>query len=402
VSRVLVLDGHTNQALACVRSLGRAGHTVLVASSWRWPLAAWSRYCAGRVRLAGPPLEAHSNLRRWVQSRGVEIILPLTERSCLLCNMERVEWESTGAVVGCGPPEMLAQAFDKQQTLRLALASNVRIPTTQFPASIAECHRAGEAVGFPSVIKARFSNAWNVDRRAFWQDLGCAYARNTGELEQAVRVRVQGESWPIVQSYVPGQGRAVSVLCDRGRLVAAFAHERLRDVRPTGSGSSLRRSIALDNRLREPTMRLLTAFAWHGPAMVEFRDDGVGEPFLMEINGRFWGSLQLGVDAGVDFPRLWVSILAGEHPAPVERYREGVTLRWLWGDVKRVLNIAAGPPSGYSGGFPTLRQGVAEVFGGQPTATKLEAWRPDDRWPAVGELAQGVRELLAQVVRGDS
>jgi len=32
---VLVLDGQTNQALACVRSLGRAGYDVLVASDRR-------------------------------------------------------------------------------------------------------------------------------------------------------------------------------------------------------------------------------------------------------------------------------------------------------------------------------------------------------------------------------
>ena len=40
--RVLVLDAHTNQALACVRSLGRAGHEVFVASHRALPLAAWS------------------------------------------------------------------------------------------------------------------------------------------------------------------------------------------------------------------------------------------------------------------------------------------------------------------------------------------------------------------------
>ena len=39
--------------------------------------------------------------------------------------------------------------------------------------------------------------------------------------------------------------------------------------------------------------------------MVEFKldaRDGVAK--LMEINGRFWGSLQLAVDAGVDFPAI--------------------------------------------------------------------------------------------------
>ena len=40
--------------------------------------------------------------------------------------------------------------------------------------------------------------------------------------------------------------------------------------------------------------------------MVEFKhDERDGVPKLMEINGRFWGSLQLAIDAGVDFPRCW-------------------------------------------------------------------------------------------------
>ena len=108
--------------------------------------------------------------------------------------------------------------------------------------------------------------------------------------------------------------------------------------------------------------------------MIEYRDDGGDTPCLMEINGRFWGSLQLGVDAGIDFP-----------------------LRWVWGDVKRILYIAAGRPRGYSGPFPTLREGIAEVFGPQPDSTSLETWRPGDRWPAVGEVAQGLRELVAKV-----
>ena len=42
---VLVTDGHTNPALACVRSLGRAGFNIYVASHYRRrPLAAWSRH----------------------------------------------------------------------------------------------------------------------------------------------------------------------------------------------------------------------------------------------------------------------------------------------------------------------------------------------------------------------
>src|SRR5712691_963927 len=111
-----------------------------------------------------------------------------------------------------------------------------------------------------------------------------------------------------------------------------FAHERLRDVRPSGAGSSLRRSIPLDARLREPVEHRLAELLWHDPEMVEFRDDGAHAPCLMEVNGRFWGSLQLAVSAGADVPRWWVAMLEGHPAEPRTSYAEGVTLRWLWGD----------------------------------------------------------------------
>ena len=77
---------------------------------------------------------------------------------------------------------------------------------------------------------------------------------------------------------------------------------------------------------------------WQGVAMVEFkRDAKTGTPYLMEINGRFWGSLQLAVDAGVDFPALVVAAALGHQPLPVLQYRIGVRSRWWWGDIDHLL-----------------------------------------------------------------
>src|SRR5439155_1622248 len=125
----------------------------------------------------------------------------------------------------------------------------------------------------------------------------------------------------------------------------------------SGSGSSLRRSIPLDPRLREPAARLLSAMAWHGPVMVEFRDDGAGEPCLIEVNGRFWGSLELAIASGVDFPKLWVELLRGERVAATTAYESGVTVRWAWGDVKRLLYVVAGAPPGCPEPYPSVLQG---------------------------------------------
>ena len=72
--------------------------------------------------------------------------------------------------------------------------------------------------------------------------------------------------------------------------------------------------------------------------MVEFKMDRDTDTYrLMEVNGRFWGSLQLAVDSGVGFPSLLVKKVAGEEIQPVLRYTTGVRTRWFWGDVDNLF-----------------------------------------------------------------
>lgn len=392
--RILVLDAHTNQALAATRSLGRAGYEVLAASHRRLPLSAWSRYCRARFHMSGENLESFAALREWANKEDVRVVLPLTERSCVMLNAERASWEASGIIVGCGPDEMLAGAFDKSLTAKLAEDCGLSVPPTRVPSSLEDCRAAADEVGYPCVVKPRRSNAWNGN--AFLPAQGPIYVADKDNLDEAVLLRKQVDSWPLIQGYVEGVGKGVFALCDNGRVIAWFAHERLRDVRPTGSASSLRRSAPVEQRLKEPAECLLAKLKWHGPAMVEFRDTGAGAPCLIEINGRFWGSLQLAIEAGVDFPRLWVSTLLGEAVENKVEYTEGVTLRWLWGDVKRLLYIIKGRPQGYTHEYPTLKQGLKELFGRQPEGTRLEAWQKKDPLPAVGEWFEGIRGLISR------
>jgi predicted ATP-grasp superfamily ATP-dependent carboligase len=102
--------------------------------------------------------------------------------------------------------------------------------------------------------------------------------------------------------------------------------------------SVYRESIEPDPVLRERALALLDAFAWQGVAMVEFKVEGAtGTPYLMEVNGRFWGSLQLAIDAGVDFPALLIEAAADRPAPPLGEFRAGVRSRWWWGDVDHLI-----------------------------------------------------------------
>ena len=78
----------------------------------------------------------------------------------------------------------------------------------------------------------------------------------------------------------------------------------------------------------------LRALRWHGLAMLEFRRRTPdGRAAVPEINPRLWGSLQLAVDAGVDFPAAWLAMLRGEPHSRSYAAHLGVRSRWLLGDV---------------------------------------------------------------------
>ncbi|MFN2491859.1 MAG: hypothetical protein ABR501_03130, partial [Pyrinomonadaceae bacterium] len=223
--RILILDGHTNQALACVRSLGEAGYKPLVASPHRFPLSAWSRHCESSYRLPDQTLNSFAALREWAIGQGVRIVLPLTEQSCLLANSQRGEWETAGIIVGCGSTEMLNCAFDKSETLRFAQDYGIRIPLTRFPNSLEECLTAVSEIGFPCVIKPRSSSG--ADASSFSAERSPSYLCSHDALSQLLAQR-KGLDWPLIQEFVSGTGKGVFALCDHGRAVALFAHERLR------------------------------------------------------------------------------------------------------------------------------------------------------------------------------
>ena len=90
--------------------------------------------------------------------------------------------------------------------------------------------------------------------------------------------------------------------------------------------------------LAEMGVRLLSSLNWYGVAMVEFKiDPRDGRAKLMEVNPRFWGSLQLSIHSGIDFPYLLYRMAVDGDVEPVNGYKVGVRCRWIGGDVLSFL-----------------------------------------------------------------
>jgi len=149
-------------------------------------------------------------------------------------------------------------------------------------------------------------------------------------------------------------------------------------------------SITVDPRLRSHARLLLDKAGWHGVAMVEFKVAPDGSPYLMEINTRFWGSLQLAIDAGVDFPWLLYQLACGDRPEPVDKYKLGIRLRWLLGDLDNLYLTLR--DKGYS--FGTKLGALGRFVTPSPFRTRHEVDRWSDPGPAWHEIKQYLRDIL--------
>ena len=390
----LLTPGDLRSALAVTRSLGRRGIKVTVADEGGKSLAGTSRYCQASVRVpsAARSGEAFVSAIRQEVARGKHrVVIPADDISLSLIAQARSEFEGLTALP-LPDFETVQTAHDKGALTALAAEAAIPVPRTVILRGPADLEGAINQVGFPAVVKARVSRFLHGGQ---WRTGGAVhYVRTAAELDDAFRAVHAVVPCPLVQEHIPGDGRGVFVLMNRGRLRAAFAHRRLREKPPSGGVSVLSESIGLDPKLLEHAERILEALKWHGVAMVEFkRDSRDGVSKLLEINGRFWGSLQLAVDSGVDFPYLLYRLAVDGDIDPVFTYRVGVRLRWWLGDLDWLLIRLR-----ERGSLARRLKALPEFLRPAGRGARAEGFRPDDPAPAIRELSLYSRALLRDAV----
>ena len=396
---VLVLDGNENQAVAATRSLARAGHRVLVGAETSWSKAGWSRHAAATFTYPSPATRADAFVRcigGVAERHGGAFVMPMTERSMLPISRDRARLADAGARFVLPDHSRVLEACSKTYATQRAASLNVPVPHTwTLGGDPLEARRLAATLPYPVVLKPVMSH--EPGHGGLRATGAPAYATGAGQFLDAWRELLTRCQAIVVQEFIAGDGAGYFALLRRGEVMAEFAHRRIRDVRPTGSGSAVRVSAPVDARLRDYSRRLLSSLEWHGVAMVEYRVRPDGTPVFLEINGRFWNSLALAVAAGVDFPRLLVELGTSDTVVPPAPYRVGMRCRWLLGDVRHLLTVWRGAPAGYPGTFPGRLRTLAEFLTPQPGMVHDNfEWR--DPLPELGDWLHFLGRRLPAVM----
>ena len=322
--RALVLGNDTRAFLSVIRSLGRAGVEVHAAwAEWDSP-ALRSRYLREVHEIPrysprdGRWLEA---LTRLLRETRFDAVIPCHDAAVLAIHRHRGElgrWTHL-----CIPNESAFEwCFDKRKTYELAERLSIPLPKQSPAGSPAEIEDLAGSFGMPLVLKPAASVSAEVpDRRNV--------VRKVRRLEdiEAVAGPMLARGPLLVQQNFVGSGVGVEVLCKDGEILAAFQHERVHEA-PEGGGGAYRKSVPLSAELLKATRRLMNELRYTGVAMAEFKvNPRTGGWVLIEINGRFWGSLPLTIAAGADFPRYLYELMVHGRTGFPREYRTGLYCR---------------------------------------------------------------------------
>lgn len=395
---ILVTDGENRAALAVTRSLGRRGERVIVTGREDGCLSACSKFC-GKAFTVPDPLKERRNYAEAIAEiaigEDVDVIFPMTEQS-VYCLGDARELLGGKAILACAPPEMMEAVSNKYVLFQLAERLGVAIPATIYVTGVDDFFAKSLPISaFPVVVKPALSKIMDGDRIL---SAGVMYASSQEELSRLYETMPVLQHPSLIQELIMGEGAGLFTLFDRDRHLALFSHRRLLEKPPSGGVSVLSESTALDEEMVDSAGKLLSEVGWEGIAMVEFkRDKRDGRAKLMEINGRFWGSLQLAVSSGMDFPALNLDYYLGRKPASLlSGFTAGYRLKWFFGLLDHlVTRLKNSEPSlNLPPGSPARWQVVRELLKRGDGSTSYDVYDPMDLKPFLSEARAYIKNTV--------
>jgi predicted ATP-grasp superfamily ATP-dependent carboligase len=314
--KVFLTDASYKHTLGAMRSLGSKGFYVAAGSESKLSQCFYSKYCSRALLYPSPQKKRKftDSLFSFFDKNRFDVLLPIGYLSMEAIS-ENKEILSKKVKIPISDYESFKIAANKYETIKLAKEVKVNIPKTIYLDRIGKLDL--KDLKPPFVIKPIRESG------------GVFYLKNKNNFDKLKKRKINNI---IIQEYVEGDGYGFFGLFNKGKLRAYFMHKRLREYPLSGGPSTLAESI-YDPKLKEQGLKILRQLNWHGVAMVEFKKDkNTGEFLLMEINPKFWGSLDLAIASGVDFPYLACKMAVDGDIKPVSSYKVGLKFKWPFPD----------------------------------------------------------------------
>lgn len=393
INPVLILGDEPRVVVPIARSLARRGIPVDVAALSLDAPPLSSRAVRSFVRLPSPQQEPQvfsAALLDFIEMKGHDLLLPSNDTALAAISQHYGELSAL-LRVGCPRPHVVRRILDKVVTLQAAEQCGINVPKTYRISSAAELEAVRSELRFPMIMKP----AGKTDACPFKVRHFSVFE----ELRETLTADPRCGLVSLCQEYCPGEGVGIETLIHQGQPIVVFQHRRLKELPSTGGVSVVSLSEPVNPVLGEQALRLLRILEWEGVAMVEFRENRDDRrAALMEVNGRYWGSLPLSFHAGLDFPWYEWQLAHGRMPDVPTPYRTGVRVRWTSGAIQRVYGM--GQPPRAAGRRESRAKEFVGLVGDLLPPAKDALWSFSDPLPALLEAARTIRGIVRSEIKG--
>lgn len=327
MATVLVPEYLGSQVRAGIRALARKGDICDLA--WG-SYGAKSTYVHEFIRITSSEVDDNAYIDDVIglcRQKRYDFILPFGNASCYAVSKHSRRLEAEGVRFMAPDFETFRIAHDKAKTLELCRSLGIETPWSFVGLSGGDLDSMAKDLRYPVVIKARSGVGVST---------GLRYANNREELLKfhhelssfKARTGAFDFTLPLIQEFVPGFIHDACTLTDRGRVFAVLTQRR-HIMYPIYGGVGAVNVTTHNKTVRDYATRILEALRWHGPAQIEFKFDERDRKYkLIEINPKLWGTLDLSIKAGVDFPGMIRDTLLGCEVQRHPLYEEGLRYKF--------------------------------------------------------------------------
>jgi len=330
---VLLTHARHRATLVATRSLGRAGIDVITSDSIRYATSFFSKYSKSKFIYPSPESKPELfiySIKQYIQKCDIDVLIPIGECETYLISKHKKEIDKI-AKVPIPEYEIITKANNKRYMIDLARKIGVNVPQTYIVNDMHDIETISKELIFPVVIKPVFGSGAE----------GIRFVNSEDELLREyhnVMRKFNYSEYPLIQEFILGDSYCVGMLFNRGELRALCAYRNIRKY-PISGGPSTTRISVRHAKMEKYAAMLLEEIQYHGVGEVEFiLNRKTGEPVLMDVNPRFWGSLYQSICAGVDFPYLLYKMAMEGDVKSVFTYKVGVKTRWMLGDLRALAD----------------------------------------------------------------
>lgn len=382
----MVLDGTPRVVIAICRSLHAHDIPAVIAQIGASGASLGSNAVVADVAVLDTEPGFLTSVQHLLDSYRLDTIFPCSDKALRAIVPHYLEL-SRRAHLACPEPDILLKVLDKADTLRIAGECRIGVPITYAIDDLETLRAIRPRLRFPMIAKPRNAGVANPFKIKYFQSFE--------ELERFVRN--SNASRTVFQEFLPGGGVGVSAIVNAGEPLVLFQHRRIHEWPVRGGVGVLVESQMLDPHLANITRGLLRRLEWRGPAMVELRWDPKNATcVLMEVNGRFWGSLPLAIAAGLDLPYFQWQLLHGVQPELPVAYKTGLKMRWTTGELRRLVELTSDSEARRALHYSRFTTVVQFVRAFDPRI-RSALFSPQDPQPAIRDVARFLSTLAVGI-----